>query len=199
MILLGNKYIMKKSNGFIKKHSKFLGKDPMNLLEDYNYQKNLTEKLDSLKTSDFCRTSLYEIVLWKLNRFPTISDALLEQLKTLADLKPKQHALARPVLEKLLRCNGVALPMASTVLRFINPSVFQIIDDRAYRVLFDGEAKYPTKPAKITDKYVKTSIEMYFKYLDELHEICSEKLPFELSDRILYKLDIQLGNKIGDK
>jgi len=89
--------------------------------------------------------------------------------------------------------------MASTILRFINPSVFQIIDDRAYRVLFDGEAKYPTKPVKITDKYINTSIDIYFKYLNELHRVCSEELPFEFADRILYKLDIQLGNKIGDK
>ena len=187
------------SNNFIKKHKKVWGEKPIKLLEDYGYQPHLTKKLDSLKVSDFNRNTLYEIVLWKINRFPSIPDAIIDKLKLLGELKPKEHIEARAVLEKLLKCNGVALPMASTILRFINPSVFQIIDDRAYRVLFDGEAKYPTKPAKITDKYVKTSIEIYFKYLDELHHICSAKLPFEFSDRILYKLDIQLGNKIGDK
>jgi len=190
---------MKKSIRFLKKHSHVWGKSPIKLLKDYDYQKNLTEKLDSLRACDLSRNSLYEIVLWKLNRFPSIPDAILDQLKVLGDLKPKQHDHARPVLKELLKCNGVALPMASTILRFINPSVFQIIDDRAYRVIFEGEAKYPTKPAKITDKYVNTSIEIYFKYLDELHEICSAELPFEFSDRILYKLDILLGKKIGDK
>jgi len=40
---------------------------------------------------------------------------------------------------------------------------------------------------------------MYFDYLDELRKVASEKLPFELADRILYQLDIELGNKIGQK
>jgi hypothetical protein len=187
------------SSRFIQKNKKVWGDRPTKLLEDYNYQPDLTKKLDSLNASDLNRNTIYEIVLWKINRFPCVPDAVLEKLKHLGELKPKKHAEARAVLEQLLKCNGIALPMASTILRFINPSVFQIIDDRAYRVLFDREAKYPTKPVKITDKYINTSIDIYFKYLNELHRICSEKLPFEFADRILYKLDIQLGNKIGDK
>ena len=187
------------SKEFIKKHEGIWGDAPKTLLSNYTYQNELTQKLDALKSSELNRNTLYEIVLWKLNRFPIISDKLLEKAKTLGKLQPKQHPDARPVIEELLKCNGIALPMASTILRFINPSVFQIIDDRAYRVLFDREAKYPTKPVKITDKYINTSIDIYFKYLNELHRVCSEELPFEFADRILYKLDIQLGNKIGDK
>ncbi|MCB1676005.1 MAG: hypothetical protein KDI01_06925 [Halioglobus sp.] len=87
--------------------------------------------------------------------------------------------------------------MASTILRFLNPRVFQIIDDRAYRVLLPGREKYPTKPARITDGYVKKSVAIYFDYLNELWGIASDKLPFENADRILYQLDITLGNNIG--
>jgi hypothetical protein len=89
--------------------------------------------------------------------------------------------------------------MASTILRFLNPKTFQIIDDRAYRVLLPREAKYPSKPNKLTETYVTTSIEVYFKYLDELHKVSSRKLPFHMADRILYQLDIELGNAIGSR
>ncbi len=87
--------------------------------------------------------------------------------------------------------------MASTILRFINPKVFQIIDDRVFRVL-DLKGSIPNKPQKINDKYLEKCCNIYFGYLDELHKICNDNLPFELSDRILYLLDIKLGNKIGD-
>ena len=184
-------------NDFIEKHKEIWGNDPSSLLKKYSYHSVLTEKLDALKAEDFNREALYEIVLWKLSRFPYIENALLEELKAIANIKPEMHKSAKGTLEKLLRSPGVALPMASTILRFIKPESFQIIDDRAYRVLLPGHAMYPSKPAPITAGYIKVSIDIYFKYLDKLHEIASPKLPFEQADRILYQLDIALGNSIG--
>ena len=184
---------------FIEKHNEIWGDDPTSLLKNYDYHPALTEKLDGLKIEDFNRQALYEIVLWKLSRFPYIENALLEELKEIARIEPKMHKRAKGTLEKLLRSSGVALPMASTILRFIKPESFQIIDDRAYRVLLPGQAKYPSKPAKITAGYIKTSIDIYFRYLDKLHEIASPKLPFCQADRILYQLDILLGNSIGSR
>ncbi|OII59456.1 hypothetical protein BIW19_00170 [Pseudomonas putida] len=104
------------------------------------------------------------------------------------------------MLRKLLSSPGIRLPMASTILRFLNPNVFQIIDDRVFRVLLPGHRRYPNKPVNggKLDNYIKTSIDTYFNYLDAMHEVASEKLPFHLADRILYQLDIELGNKIGD-
>lgn len=183
----------------IQKYSEIWGDDPRSLLHQYNYHPELTKKLDSLKPEDFGREILYEIVLWKLSRYPYVKSELLEQLKGVSALNPKEHEKARPTIESLLRSQGIALPMASTILRFLNPRVFQIIDDRAYRVLLPGRAKYPSKPAKLTDDYIKTSIDIYFAYLQELHQVSSEKLPFESADRILYQLDIILGNSIGEK
>ena len=60
---------------------------------------------------------------------------------------------------------------------------------------------YPSKPANgaSLDRYLTNSVDIYFKYLDAMHEIVSERLPFNLADRILYQLDIALGNKIGDR
>jgi hypothetical protein len=186
-------------NDFINKYREFWGDDPRNLLEKYDYHPDLTKKLDLLDPKEFGKELLYEIVLWKLSRFPYVDAELVQELKGIANLEPKEHQKAKEILGKLLRSPGVALPMASTILRFLNPRVFQIIDDRAYRVLLPSKAKYPSKPAKITDGYVNTSIEIYFDYLDEIHRVTSEKLPFQSADRILYQLDIAMGNTIGKK
>jgi len=183
----------------IEKYKANWGDDPRALLENYSYHTDLTRKLDALNADNFNKEILYEIVLWKLSRFPYMAPTLLEELKNVATIDPKKHESAREIIGKLLRSSGVALPMASTILRFLNPKAFQIIDDRAYRVLFPGNAKYPSKPAKVTDGYINTSIKIYFDYLDELHRVESEKLPFEQADRILYQLDILLGNSLGDK
>jgi hypothetical protein len=47
-------------------------------------------------------------------------------------LNPGVEERARPILAALLAARGVDLPMASTFLRFRNPSVFQIIDRHAW-------------------------------------------------------------------
>jgi hypothetical protein len=181
----------------ISKYEAIWGDDPRTLLAGYDYQRNLTVKLDALKPQDLDVKTVYEIVLWKLNRFPTIEADLLDELKTVAVLKPREHRKATAVLHKMLRCSGIALPMASTIFRFIRPSVFQIIDDRVYRIVHPGKAKYPAKPVNVNERYLATSSKIYFEYLDELHKLSSEKLPFQTTDRILYELDIKLGNKIG--
>ena len=173
------------------------GDDPQTLLVEYTYQPELTRKLDALQVSDLDTETFYEIVLWKLNRFPQIEQGLLGSLKELAGLKPQEHRQAEPQLRSLLRCPGIALPMASTILRFLKPDVFQIIDDRVYRIVHPGKAKYPSKPIKLSENYLATSASIYFEYLDALHGQCCPKLPFDKADRILYQLDIALGNKVG--
>ncbi len=163
--------------------------------EEYKYQPELTKKLDNLEIEDFNRELFYEIILWKLNRFPQIDDELLEELKSLSKLKPKDHRKSEKILKKLLLSKGIALPMAATILRFINPKVFQIIDDRTDRIIF-GPNEKACYPKTITKANLDIAIGVYFDYLDSLHIVCTEDLPFEQSDRILYQLDIMLGNKL---
>ena len=184
---------------FIDEYREIWGDNPESLLVDYDYHLKLTKELDDLNPDDLNHEMFYKIVLWKLSRFPYITDELLNKLKGISLIEPKKHKQAREVIMELLNTSGIALPMATTILRFLNSKAFQIIDDRAYRVLLPGEPKYPTKPQKITDGYLNKSIEIYFTYLDKIHEVSSVKLPFESADRILYLLDIKLGNKIGSK
>ena len=181
---------------FIEQHKEIRGKNPSKLLSKYNYNAKLTKELDALDPKKLNKEMFFKIVLWKLDRYPEISDDLIKKLQDISDMK--KHCHAREMIKELLKTRGIGLPMASTILRFLNPSVFQIIDDRAYRALLPGSPKYPTKPPKITDKYINKSIKIYFKYLEKIHEISNPNFPFEDADRILYQLDIKRKNKIGD-
>ncbi|NYE60726.1 hypothetical protein FHW58_001878 [Duganella sp. 1224] len=186
-------------SGIIEQYKAIWGDDPRQLLDGYTYQPVLTRKLDALDPAALNAELFYEIVLWKLNRFPHVDPALLAELREVAKIAPGHHEQARPVLRRLLQTEGIALPMASTILRFLNPQAFQIIDDRVYRVIFPDRHKYPAKPAKLNERYLDKSATIYFEYLDELHKHASDKLPFSEADRILYLLDIKLDNKIGGK
>jgi hypothetical protein len=181
---------------FVNKYAAQWGAHPDSLMAEYGYNPGLTAKLDKLELVRLNREQLYEIVLWKVDRFPVISDEMIEQLKSLGGYKNGEHKNAETLLKELLQCKGIALPMASTILRFANPKVFQIIDVRAFRVLTDDIGSYPPKPRLITEGYLKKSCEIYFDYLDRLCRLEGENFPFENMDRILYQLDIKLRNSI---
>ena len=79
--------------------------------------------------------------------------------------------------------------MASTILRFRNPNVYQIIDQRAYRVIYG-------KPLPNSQNAEK-NITLYFKYLCAIHIICKKKgVDFKTADRILYMLDKDVNRDI---
>lgn len=149
--------------------------------KEYNFQPELTEKLDNIK-SDFDEMTLLEIVLWKTNRYPEYSSGLLDDINSLR----KEFTInkAKALLRKLLQLKGFDLPMASTVLRFACPDELQIIDQRVYRFITSGTDQFK-KPYNDDRK-----IEMYFDYIMTLKEICFKyKIPFKTSDRIIYQLD----------
>ena len=155
--------------------------------KDYKYQPQLTEKLDNL-SGDFSETTLLEIVLWKTNRYPTITQDLLDDINDMRKRYSEQKA--RNILRKLLQkeIKGFDLPMASTVLRFAVPENLQIIDQRVYRFITDKE--YLKIPYNIEQK-----IDLYFEYIEQLKNICNDfKISFSKADRILYQLD-KIHNK----
>lgn len=148
----------------------------------YNYQSDLTQKLDNL-TDDFTDKTLLEIVLWKTNRYPKITTEVIILINDLRKNYSEQKA--RELLRKLLNkeMKGFDLPMASTVLRFAVPTEFQIIDQRVYRLIMEQDTlKIPYN--------IDKKIELYFDYLSQLKKTCQQlKISFPLADRILYKID----------
>ncbi len=110
---------------------------------DYNYQIELTAKLDDLD-SDFDQDIINKIVLWKVNRYAhldTETIKLINQVKKTD--KEINSELSEAILFKLLQQKGIRLAMASTILRFKNPSIYQIIDQRVYRFIYGKDLEYP--------------------------------------------------------
>ncbi len=54
--------------------------------------------------------------------------------------------------------------MASAILRFKNPNIYQIIDQRANRLLYSKELKIPHNILK--------QIDLYVDYLTKLRKVC---------------------------
>lgn len=155
---------------------------------NYKYQLELTSKLDDLN-GNFNQEIINEIVLWKVNRYSFIDDeafALLNQINN--EDKVLNLEVTTQILTKLLNTKGIQLAMASTILRFKNPNIYQIIDQRVYRFIYGSEIpKYFSSNEK--------QIELYTDYLQKLNQVCIEKeIDFRLSDRIIYELD-KLYNK----
>lgn len=154
-------------------------------IQDFKHQKELTEKLDNFN-SDLDQETINEIVLWKVNRYAPInveSLNILNQIKK--DDKTLDKKLTRRILKRLLHKNqkGIGLPVASTILRFKNPSIYQIIDQRVYRYIYG-------KPIKYSPSNVDAQIDLYLNYLKELRIKCEKHdIPFEQADRLLYLLD----------
>src|SRR5437762_4947010 len=110
--------------------------DLSKFLEGYKYQPGLTKDLDRIRSRPFDQELVNEIVLWKVNRYAQIGPVALARLNALTKLAPSSHRKGRTALNLLLHEHGIDLPMASTLLRFRNPRVFQIFDRRAYRAIY---------------------------------------------------------------
>jgi thermostable 8-oxoguanine DNA glycosylase len=149
----------------------------------YKYQPELTKKLDALE-GDFTKTTLLEIVLWKLNRYPHLTDSLITGINDIRReyTEDKARDLLRIMLDK--KNKGFDLPMASTVLRFACPEHLQIIDQRVYRFITEGKDKLKL-PFNVEKK-----IELYFEYIKSLKAVCEKyQIDFKESDRIFYQMD----------
>ncbi len=80
-------------------------------------------------------------------------------------------------------------------IRFKNKNIYQIIDQRVYRVIYkDKKLKLKTH---LNDKNLNHQIDLYIQYLKDLKKICRKlKIPFDKSDRILYMADKRINRNI---
>ena len=157
-------------------------------LENYNYSPELTPKLDRLD-GEFDQDIINEIVLWKINRYAKIPHEVLNLLNKIKKTdKILNEELTREILRGLLNAHGVRLPMASTILRFKNPNIYQILDQRVYRYIHPEHKEY------VHNNNILEQIELYINYLKSLNQICSEyNIEFQNADRILYLMDIKFN------
>ncbi len=154
--------------------------DLSQFLKDYDYQPGLTKRLDNLvEANGFSQEIINEVVLWKVDRYADVDEVTLGKLNKLKSLSNGQHKDkdAEDTLRALLERPGINLPsinlpMASTMLRFRNPRVFQIIDQHAYRAVYGK--RYPKRLSYATTK-ADEKICVYFNYLDELSDLCERK------------------------
>jgi|GEM_PF-502300 len=159
---------------------------------EYRYNPDITNQLDSLE-GDFDENVINKIVLWKVNRYPRLHPDLIVRLNRVKGDKEHKPEL-RNLLIDLLGCTGVQLPMASTFLRFRNPKLFQIIDQRVYRLLTGHELSLPLLNSQRNKEKV---CEIYLEYLELLKNICKElEIPFEKADRILYNADKRINKDV---
>jgi len=158
-----------------------LNEDKLNYKFSYNDDetKELHEKLNgalSISIDDLRRVSL-----WKLDRVLSVND---ETLKKLSELSQKENLtidddIVKEVIEMLVNSSGIGFPMASAILKFINPEVFPIIDVRAYRAITGKKPYYSTY-----------TYERYIEYTMRLKEISKAKgLPLRDIDEQLYCFD----------
>lgn len=151
----------------------------------YNYQTELTSKLDSLDI-DFDQEIINEIVLWKVNRYGAIDNDTLKLINQISKEDTKLNPeLTGAILLRLLNKEqkGFRLAMASTVLRFKNPRIYQIIDQRVFRFIYGKELKY-------SETNINEQITIYLDYLQKLKDICAEhSINFETADRVFYTMD----------
>lgn len=161
-------------------------------ISTFNYQIELTKKLDN-STSEFNQEILNEIILWKVNRYSKFND---DTIKLLNRISPNDNILDSSLTIEILldlldkKQKGVRLAMASTILRFRNPKIYQIIDQRVYRFIYGKELKY-------SESNLNQQINIYVDYIEKLKEVCVKyQIKFEEADRIFYKMDKEYNKNI---
>jgi len=136
---------------------------------------------------------LNEIVLWKVNKYAEFDESLIKLINSI-DKNEFEIDIdkTKEILKGLLKTNGVQLAMASTIVRYRNPNIYQIIDQRVYRVIYENQILDLNTYS--SEKNLNFQIELYIKYLIDLKRICSDlKIPFEKSDRILFMADKRIN------
>jgi hypothetical protein len=160
--------------------------------KEFTYQNELTSKLDR-NTNLFNQDIINEIVLWKVNRYAKLEDETLLLINEIEiDSIELDIEKTKEILKKLLLIKGIQLPMASTILRFRNKNIYQIIDQRVFRIIYQGKTlKISTY---LSEKNINGQIDIYIKYLSDLRIICQElQIPFCDADRILYMADKRIN------
>lgn len=163
-------------------------KDKLDYSFSYNHEETaeLHKKLNGAVA--ITEDDLRRVSLWKLDRVLSVSEETLEKLQKLSQEKSVtlRDELVKETIELLVLSQGIGFPMASAILKFINPSVFPIIDVRAYRALTGKKPYYNTY-----------TYDKYMEYAEALHSLSKKlKRPLREMDEQLYCFDEDVNGKI---
>ena len=174
------------------------------ILDRYTYKndKLIKKKISDADAIDYekNRDIINEIILWKISRSVEISDGTIDKIHSLrcsiqSPLDAVDSMEVKTLLGELLNSKGIKIAMASTILHFFYPSVFPIIDQRAYRELTgDNMPEFYSK-----DKNQRYT-ELYLHYIENCYKYNMEIFPeaeFECIDKILYQLDKEKNNQVN--
>ncbi|MBR4452811.1 MAG: hypothetical protein IKS33_00970 [Bacteroidales bacterium] len=174
--------------------------DSKELLEvSFQYLPEVTDLFDLLSTKEITSDDIYQMTLWKINRYPVDADKLANSLNII-----RKDGNLEKCLKELLSKKGVGLPMASTYLRFCDSSKYQIIDVRALRAAFDYIPENFDKNNKCFPALATAGFDVYQKYLTRMKFIAKEgyhglHVDFRNLDRFLYDVDKAFGHEINSK
>lgn len=155
---------------------------------DYNPEETEVLKSTLRQNTSVTMDDLRRVALWKLNRVMEVPESVIDQLNNLTAQDSLHHRSpeAIRVLELLVDSRGIGYPMASSILKFVRPDVFPIIDVRAYRAAFG---------IKLYARMYST--ERYLDYADRCHEIARIKnMSLMDVDEQLYGFDLEHNGNI---
>lgn len=121
-------------------------------------KKKIREQIDQKGSVNI--EDLRRIALWKYDRIINVNDEFLcklysiisEENTSIDDVEVQQ------VIIELVEFEGVGYPLASSILKFINPSIFPIIDVRTYRAIYGKKLFYSQYNL---DKYIDYTKRLY--------------------------------------
>lgn len=140
---------------------------------------------------------IYRAILWKINRTINVSNELIERLFSLTNLSFEENEeQVIEVLKYLVNQKGIRLPMASTLMHFLNPNQFPVIDTRAYRAIMLWKNKKEYKfdiqnfskqenVGKVYKEYVQLCREFYEEEISNREY----NIDFFDIDKVLYMMD----------
>ena len=166
--------------------------DALNFPYEYNNKETASLNKAANSNAQIDIHLLRRIALWKLDRVLDVQSETIKKLQSVAtdpDLRV-DSAETRSLIEELLECQGIGLPMASTILKFLRPDVFPIIDVRAWRAMY-GKKGYFNQAS------VKQNIDHYLTYASRVRSIAEQtNRPLREIDEQLYCFDIKYNGTI---
>ena len=127
-------------------------RDPAEVLSEWDYDEKFVGSFDKerifsdvINNKEDFEKILYEMVLWKVNRRIIVEkeEEIKKKLYSIIENAPEKEATQSLIEDLVGKDNiGIGLPMASTIIHFFSRGQLPILDQRAYRVVYDNEPKY---------------------------------------------------------